>query len=117
MSRLSGVDALLHWCKLATAGYPGVNVTNFTTSWKDGLAFCALMHRFNPKKIPFETLSPENALDNLALAFKVGEEDGIAQLLDPEDLLIVRIPDQKSNICYISLYVQFIFFFQTYIYE
>lgn len=39
---------LLEWCKDITKGYPGVKVTNLTTSWRNGLAFCAIIHYFRP---------------------------------------------------------------------
>lgn len=39
---------LLEWCKDITKGYPGVKVTNLTTSWRNGLAFCAIIHHFRP---------------------------------------------------------------------
>jgi hypothetical protein len=66
-----GKDALLIWCKRATEGYSGVNVENFHTSWADGLAFCAIIHKYRPDLIPFSQLSKDNAARNLELAFKV----------------------------------------------
>lgn len=51
---LSAKDALLQWARQITAGYPNVNVTNFTGSWKDGLAFCAILHYFRPGLVNWE---------------------------------------------------------------
>ena len=63
-SRL-GVNALLDWCKACTAGYPGVEVKNWTTSWQDGLALCALIHHFHPNLVNFQSLRKENKLQNI----------------------------------------------------
>jgi hypothetical protein len=100
MSR-SGKDALFHWTQSCTKNYPGVKIINWTTSWKDGLAFCALVHHFNPSKIKFFDLNATNALDNLNLAFKAAHEDGVPKLLDAEDMLIPK-PEPLSIITYVS---------------
>lgn len=39
---------LLEWCKDVTKDYPNVKVTNLTTSWRNGMAFCAIIHHFEP---------------------------------------------------------------------
>ncbi|CAG5133151.1 unnamed protein product, partial [Candidula unifasciata] len=81
----SAKDALLLWCQMKTAGYPNVNVRNFTTSWRDGLAFNALIHKHRPDLIHYEKLQKSNAMYNLNNAFTVAEEKlGLTSLLDPE---------------------------------
>ncbi|XP_004683406.1 PREDICTED: EH domain-binding protein 1-like protein 1 [Condylura cristata] len=61
---VSSSQSLLEWCQEVTAGYRGVRVTNFTTSWRNGLAFCAILHRFYPEKIDFASLDPLNIKQN-----------------------------------------------------
>ncbi|KAL7718854.1 Alpha-actinin [Entamoeba marina] len=85
---------LLQWCQLQTAGYEGVNVTNFTTSWKDGKAFCALVHRFRPDLIDFEKCTDKQE-DNLEMAFAAAEKAGITRMMDVEDF-DCEVPDRLS---------------------
>ncbi|NWV33603.1 SPTB1 protein, partial [Grantiella picta] len=97
----SARDALLLWCQMKTAGYPHVNITNFTSSWKDGLAFNALIHRHRPELVDFQNLTKSNARHNLEHAFSVAERHlGITPLLDPEDVFTEN-PDEKSIITYV----------------
>uniref|UniRef100_A0A8C4PC47 Spectrin beta, non-erythrocytic 4 n=1 Tax=Dromaius novaehollandiae TaxID=8790 RepID=A0A8C4PC47_DRONO len=81
----SAKDALLLWCQMKTAGYPEVNIQNFTTSWRDGLAFNALIHKHRPDLIDFHKLTKSNATYNLQQAFNTAEQQlGLSKLLDPE---------------------------------
>ncbi|CAD6193236.1 unnamed protein product [Caenorhabditis auriculariae] len=97
-------DALLLWCQRKTAGYPNVRIENFTTSWRSGLAFNALIHAHRPDLVDFDKLNPNDHIGNLNHAFDVAEKKlEIARLLDAEDVDAAR-PDEKSIITYVSLY-------------
>jgi len=103
-------DRLLVWCQQSTKGYPHVNVTNFSSSWADGMAFCALVHHFIPDAFDFNSLNPKDRRKNMDLAFKVAEEKGnVAPLLDIEDMMMMGDkPDWKCVFTYIqSLYKRF----------
>ncbi len=103
----SAKDALLLWCQMKTAGYHSVNVRNFTSSWKDGLAFNALIHKHRPDLIQYDKLSKSNAIHNLNNAFTVAEEKlGLTTLLDPEDVYTDN-PDEKSIITYVVTYYHY----------
>ncbi|XP_054154264.1 spectrin beta chain-like isoform X2 [Oppia nitens] len=103
----SAKDALLLWCQMKTAGYHSVNVRNFTNSWKDGLAFNALIHKHRPDLIQYDKLSKSNAIHNLNNAFTVAEDKlGLARLLDAEDVFTDN-PDEKSIITYVVTYYHY----------
>ena len=97
----NGIAALEEWCRRGVSDYPGVRVTNMTRSWRDGRAFCALIHRYRPDLIDFDKLEPRDWVGNCSLAFKVAEEElGIPALLEVED--VVRRPDRLSILTYLS---------------
>uniref|UniRef100_A0A3P8ZYX9 Spectrin beta chain n=1 Tax=Esox lucius TaxID=8010 RepID=A0A3P8ZYX9_ESOLU len=103
----SAKDALLLWCQMKTAGYSEVNIQNFTTCWRDGLAFNALIHRHRPDLIEFHKLIRSNATHNLQQAFNVAEQNlGLTKLLDPEDVNTEN-PDEKSIITYVVSYYHY----------
>ena len=93
----SAKDALLLWCQMKTAGYNNVNVRNFTTSWRDGLAFNALIHKHRPDLIEYNKLNKGNPMYNLNNAFNVAEEKlGLTRLLDAEGKLHVRASHKQA---------------------
>uniref|UniRef100_S4RN81 F-actin monooxygenase n=1 Tax=Petromyzon marinus TaxID=7757 RepID=S4RN81_PETMA len=80
-------EKLIRWCQECTRGYPGVNITDLTTSWQNGLALCALIHRFYPDLIEFIKLDAENAVENNRQAFEVAERElGIAPITTAEEM-------------------------------
>jgi len=100
----SAKDALLLWCQMKTAGYHNVNVRNFTTSWRDGLAFNAIIHKHRPDLIQFEKLSKSNAMYNLNNAFNVAEEKlGLTKLLDAEGVRYFVHFGEKGNVLQASM--------------
>ncbi|XP_022062250.2 cytospin-A isoform X2 [Acanthochromis polyacanthus] len=101
-------NSLLRWCQNRTQGYKNIDITNFSSSWADGLAFCAVYHTYLPSHIPYSTLSPENKRENLSLAFKTGETVGIAQSLTVEEMLRAGGPDWQRVLSYVeSMYRHF----------
>lgn len=85
VEEMTAKEGLLLWCQRKTAPYKNVNVQNFHLSFKDGLAFCALIHRHRPDLIDYNKLSKDNPLENLNTAFDVAEKYlDIPRMLDPD---------------------------------
>ncbi|XP_066466335.1 EH domain-binding protein 1-like protein 1 [Tiliqua scincoides] len=94
-------QSLLEWCQEVTAGYRGVRVTNFTTSWRNGLAFCAILHHFYPTKIHYEALDPLDIKQNNKLAFDEFASLGISRVMDPADMVFLTVPDRLIVMTYL----------------
>ncbi|XP_039100713.1 EH domain-binding protein 1-like protein 1 isoform X6 [Hyaena hyaena] len=98
---VSSSQSLLEWCQEVTAGYRGVRVTNFTTSWRNGLAFCAILHRFYPDKIDYASLDPLNIKQNNKQAFDGFAALGVSRLLEPADMVLLSVPDKLIVMTYL----------------
>nr|XP_023008848.2 dystonin isoform X2 [Maylandia zebra] len=98
---MTAKERLLLWSKQTTEGYVGVRCENFTTSWRDGRLFNALIHKYRPDLVDMSRVSTQTNRSNLEDAFCVAEQLGVARLLDPEDV-DVQSPDEKSVITYVS---------------
>ncbi|XP_076388799.1 eps15 homology domain containing protein-binding protein 1 isoform X2 [Megachile rotundata] len=92
---------LLEWCKEVTKDYPGVKVTNLTTSWRNGMAFCAIIHHFRPDLIDIDSLLPHDVKGNCKKAFDAGQALGIPRVIEPSDMDILTVPDKLAVMTYL----------------
>ncbi|XP_014904609.1 cytospin-A [Poecilia latipinna] len=95
-------NALLKWCQKKTEGYQNIDITNFSSSWNDGLAFCALLHTYLPAHIPYQELSSQDKRRNFTLAFQAAESVGIKCTLDINDMVHTERPDWQSVMTYVT---------------
>ncbi|XP_038191897.1 EH domain-binding protein 1-like protein 1 isoform X3 [Arvicola amphibius] len=98
---VSSSQSLLEWCREVTNGYRGVCITNFTTSWRNGLAFCAILHRFHPDKIDYFALDPHDIKQNNKQAFDGFAALGVSRLLEPADMVLLSVPDKLIVMTYL----------------
>ncbi|MEE6476573.1 hypothetical protein FKM82_011128 [Ascaphus truei] len=98
---MSAKEKLLLWTRQSSEGYGGIRCENFTTCWRDGRLFNAVIHRYRPDLIDMDTVAVQSNIVNLENAFYVAEKLGVTRLLDPEDV-DVSSPDEKSVITYVS---------------
>ncbi|XP_056223929.1 protein-methionine sulfoxide oxidase mical3b isoform X2 [Seriola aureovittata] len=100
-------NQLLTWCQEQTRGYRGVAVDDLTTSWKSGLALCALIHRYRPDLIHFDSLDQSSVEENTRLGFDMAEREfGISPLMTVEEMWSVGEPDSLSMVMYLSQFYQ-----------
>lgn len=99
--RPNASQSLLAWCREVTKNYRGVKITNFTTSWRNGLAFCALLHHFRPDFIDYKALNPQDIKENNKKAYDVFASLGISRLLEPSDMVLLAIPDKLTVMTYL----------------
>ncbi|KAJ0004099.1 hypothetical protein NQD34_010313 [Periophthalmus magnuspinnatus] len=105
MSSASGIkQILLEWCRSKTIGYQNIDIQNFSSSWSDGMAFCALVHSFFPLEFDYNALKPANRKHNLQLAFSTAEKQAdCLRLIEVEDML--DMGDKPDPMC-VFTYVQ-----------
>ncbi|XP_073645371.1 F-actin-monooxygenase MICAL3 isoform X6 [Tursiops truncatus] len=98
---------LLGWCQRQTDGYAGVNVTDLTMSWKSGLALCAVIHRYRPDLIDFDSLDEQNVEKNNQLAFDIAEKElGISPIMTGREMASVGEPDKLSMVMYLTQFYE-----------
>ncbi|MCJ8731697.1 hypothetical protein PDJAM_G00202480 [Pangasius djambal] len=101
-SLVDSSQSLLEWCQKVTQGHKGLKITNFSTSWRNGLAFCAILHNFHPDKVDFEMLDPYDIKQNNKKAFDGFAELGISRLIEPTDMVLLPVPDRLIVMTYLS---------------
>ncbi|XP_065114307.1 EH domain-binding protein 1-like protein 1 isoform X13 [Paramisgurnus dabryanus] len=94
-------QSLLEWCQQIAKNYKGIKITNFSTSWRNGLAFCAILHHFHPDLITFNALEPHNIKENNKKAFDGFASLGISRLLEPSDMVLLSVPDRLIVMTYL----------------
>ncbi|XP_053416639.1 F-actin-monooxygenase MICAL2 isoform X3 [Nycticebus coucang] len=100
-------NKLLTWCQQQTEGYQHVNVTDLTTSWRSGLALCAIIHRFRPELINFDSLNEDDAVENNQLAFDVAEREfGIPPVTTGKEMASAQEPDKLGMVMYLSKFYE-----------
>ncbi|XP_012884251.1 PREDICTED: protein-methionine sulfoxide oxidase MICAL2 [Dipodomys ordii] len=100
-------NKLLTWCQQQTEGYEHVNITDLTTSWRSGLALCAIIHRFRPELINFDSLNEDDAVGNNQLAFDVAEREfGIPPVTTGKEMASSQEPDKLNIVMYLSKFYE-----------
>ncbi|XP_019739441.1 smoothelin-like 1 [Hippocampus comes] len=95
---------ILQWCRSKTQHYQGVNIENFSSSWCDGMAFCALIHRYFPDAFDYNALKPTERKKNFTLAFQTAESLADCwPLLEVSDMLMMgNNPDPMCVFTYVQ---------------
>ncbi|XP_048463758.1 protein-methionine sulfoxide oxidase mical3a [Rhincodon typus] len=104
---LARSNKLLAWCQKQTQGYKNVNVIDLTTSWKSGLALCAIIHRYRPDLIDFDQLNEKDVESNNQMAFDIAEREfGISPVMTGKEMAAVGEPDKLSMVMYLSQFYE-----------
>lgn len=100
-SNATATKTLIDWCLRVTKGYPKVKIQDMTTSWRNGVAFCAILHHYRPDLIEFDSLDPSDTCGNCKIAFEIGEKLGIPRVIEPSDMIALPVPDKLSIMTYL----------------
>ncbi|XP_021921793.1 cytospin-A-like isoform X2 [Zootermopsis nevadensis] len=95
-------NALLKWCQNKTIGYRNIDITNFSSSWNDGLALCAILHSYLPERVPYDSLTPSEKRRNFTIAFAAAESVGIPTTLNVTDMIQLERPDWQQVMAYVT---------------
>lgn len=98
-------NALLKWCQNKTIGYRNIDITNFSSSWNDGLALCAILHSYLPRKVPYDTLTPVEKRRNFSIAFSAAESVGIPTTLVSRSLVARYFNVYGNSVSFVSLFL------------
>ncbi|KAM8921387.1 LOW QUALITY PROTEIN: nesprin-2 [Pelodytes ibericus] len=105
--KLSAKKVLLQWAKEKCAQHGSINVTDFKSSWKNGLAFLAIIQSLRPDLVDMDKLQGRSDEANLKEAFRIAESElHIPRLLEPEDVNVPD-PDEKSIMTYVAQFLQY----------
>lgn len=90
------------WCRSVTKDHHLITpLDNLTTAWRSGVAFCAIIHHFKPHLIDYDSLDPSDTAGNCKIAFEAGEKVGVPRVMEPDDMVLMKVPDKLSIITYI----------------
>lgn len=89
-------NALLKWCQNKTVGYRNIDITNFSSSWNDGLALCAILHTYLSDRVPYDTLVPQEKRRNFSIAFAAAESVGIPTTLVSNSFAFTHSGDRNN---------------------
>ncbi|XP_071554880.1 cytospin-A-like isoform X1 [Temnothorax nylanderi] len=105
---LSPGELLLKWCREKTICYRNINITDFSSSWNDGLALCAILHSYLPGKVPYDTLKPVEKQRNFSIAFSAAESVGIPTTLNIDEMCELDRRNWRQVMTYVtSIYKHF----------
>ncbi|XP_045666543.1 nesprin-2 isoform X3 [Ursus americanus] len=105
--QMSAKKALLLWAQEQCAPCESVSVTDFKSSWRNGMAFLAVIHALRPDLVDMKSVKHRSNKANLKEAFRIAEQEfKIPKLLEPEDVDVVN-PDEKSIMTYVAQFLQY----------